>query len=59
MTEQDLQLTMPDGTADAVLFSPNPPDPLPGVLHLPDIGSIRETHRAHGAHGSPPRVTPC
>jgi carboxymethylenebutenolidase len=45
MTEQDLQLPMPDGTADAVLFSPDPSTPLPGVLHLPDIGSIRETHR--------------
>jgi carboxymethylenebutenolidase len=45
MTEQDLQLAMPDGTADAVLFSPDPSKPLPGVLHLPDIGSIREAHR--------------
>jgi carboxymethylenebutenolidase len=36
---------MPDGTADAVLFSPDPSSPLPGVLHLPDIGSIREAHR--------------
>ena len=45
MFEQDLQLSMPDGTADAVLFSPDPSTPLPGVLHLPDIGSIREAHR--------------
>ena len=45
MFEQDLQLTMPDGTADAVLFSPDPATPLPGVLHLPDIGSVREAHR--------------
>jgi carboxymethylenebutenolidase len=45
MFEQDLRLTMPDGTADAVLFSPDPSTPLPGVLHLPDIGSIREAHR--------------
>jgi carboxymethylenebutenolidase len=45
MTEQDLQLPMPDGTADAVLFSPDPSKQLPGVLHLPDIGSIRESHR--------------
>ena len=45
MFEQDLRLTMPDGTADAVLFSPDPSSPLPGVLHLPDIGSIREAHR--------------
>jgi len=45
MTEQDLQLPMPDGIADAVLFAPEPSNPLPGVLHLPDIGSIRAAHR--------------
>lgn len=45
MTEQDLQLPMPDGIADAVLFTTDPSKPLPGVLHLPDIGSIREAHR--------------
>ncbi len=45
MLEQNLQLTMPDGMADAVLFSPKPETPLPGVLHLPDIGSVREAHR--------------
>jgi carboxymethylenebutenolidase len=46
MTEQDLQISMPGGTADAVLFSPTPATPLPGVLHLPDIGSTREAHRS-------------
>lgn len=45
MTGQDIQIPMPDGTADAVLFSPDPVRPFPGVLHLPDIGSIREAHR--------------
>jgi carboxymethylenebutenolidase len=45
MIEQDLQLSMPDGTADAVLFSPDASTPLPGVLHIPDIASIREAHR--------------
>jgi carboxymethylenebutenolidase len=45
MTEEELQLPMPDGMADAVLFSPEPTRPLPGVLHLPDIWSIREAHR--------------
>ncbi len=45
MTEQDLQIPMPDGSAYAVLFSPDTAEPLPGVLHLPDIGSIREAHR--------------
>ncbi|HUZ94800.1 MAG TPA: dienelactone hydrolase family protein [Edaphobacter sp.] len=46
MTEQDLTIPMPDGTADAVLFSPEASTPLPGVLHLPDIGGIREAHRS-------------
>jgi carboxymethylenebutenolidase len=46
MTEQDFELPMPDGTSDAVFFSPEPLTRLPGVLHLPDIGSIRESHRA-------------
>jgi carboxymethylenebutenolidase len=44
MIEEDLQLPMPDGMADAVLFSPVSSKALPGVLHLPDIGSIRESH---------------
>ncbi len=46
MTEQDLQIKTPDGTADAVLFLPDLATPLPGVLHIPDIGSIREAQRA-------------
>jgi carboxymethylenebutenolidase len=45
MTEVDLQLAMPDGLCDAVLFSPEPATPLPGVLHVPDIASIREAQR--------------
>ncbi|MEO6818001.1 MAG: dienelactone hydrolase family protein [Edaphobacter sp.] len=46
MTEQDLTIPMPDGTADAVLFSPDASTPQPGVIHLPDIGGIREAHRS-------------
>lgn len=45
IAEQDLQLTLPDGTADAVLFTPESNKPLPGVLFVPDVGSIRETKR--------------
>ena len=45
MTEQDLQIPMSEGTCDAVFFSPDISAPLPGVLHLPDIGSIRQAHR--------------
>src|SRR3954454_6481685 len=46
MVEQDVNLTTPDGTADAVLFVPHAEDALPGVLHIPDIRGIRETTRA-------------
>lgn len=46
MQETDLQLSMPDGTADAVLFVPDSSTPTPGILFIPDIGSIRETMRA-------------
>lgn len=46
MTEQELTIPTPDGRADAVLFSPDPATPLPGVLYLPDIGSIREANRS-------------
>jgi carboxymethylenebutenolidase len=45
MTEQDLQIRTPDGVTDAVLFSPDPSIPLPAVLHIPDIGSIRDATR--------------
>jgi carboxymethylenebutenolidase len=45
MTEQDLQIPMPAGTADAVLFTPDPSKQLPGVLYIPDIASIREANR--------------
>jgi len=45
MIEQDLQISMPGGVADAVFFSPDPGKLLPGILHLPDIGGIREAHR--------------
>lgn len=44
MTEQDLQIPMQSGTADAVLLSPAPTTPLPGILYLPDIGGIREAN---------------
>lgn len=37
---------MPGGLADAVLFTPDASQTYPGILHLPDIGSVREAHRA-------------
>jgi carboxymethylenebutenolidase len=45
MMEKDLLLTTPDGTVDAVLLAPEDGRPLPGVLFIPDIGSIRDTMR--------------
>src|ERR1035437_5961307 len=45
MIEDELQIPMRDWMADPVLFTPQASRPLPGVLHLPDIGSIRESHR--------------
>ncbi|MCL2660956.1 MAG: dienelactone hydrolase family protein [Acidobacteriaceae bacterium] len=45
MKEQDIQLQMPGGAADAVLFTPDTTHPLPGVLHFPDIGSIRDVQQ--------------
>ena len=46
MVEQDVELKTADGVSDAVLFVPDPKHARPGVLHIPDIGSIRDSHRA-------------
>lgn len=48
MNEKDLQLTVPDGTVDAVLITPEDGKSLPGILFIPDIGSIRDTMRQMG-----------
>jgi len=48
MKEQDLQLTVPDGTVDAVLITPEGQDSFPGVLFCTDIGGIRDTMREMG-----------
>ena len=42
---QDFDISMRDGSADAVLFRPEDPGRWPGVMHLPDIGGIRQSHR--------------
>jgi carboxymethylenebutenolidase len=41
MIEETLEITTPDGTADAVLFRPDDGTRLPGAIHLTDIGGIR------------------
>jgi carboxymethylenebutenolidase len=45
MTEKEVEIRMPDGTADGVLFQPEGDKKLPGVMHLPDIGGVRPAHR--------------
>ncbi|GAC1425576.1 MAG: dienelactone hydrolase family protein [Acidobacteriaceae bacterium] len=45
MVEREMQIQMPDGVADAILFAPQAGKPFPGVLFLPDIGSIRAANR--------------
>lgn len=42
MKKQELKLTLPDGTTDAVLYTADDGRPLPGVLFIPDIGGLRE-----------------
>ncbi|MGH9687243.1 MAG: dienelactone hydrolase family protein [Candidatus Acidiferrales bacterium] len=45
MIEKDVQIWTEDGTADAVLFRPEGNAKLPGVIHLPDIGGVRDSHK--------------
>lgn len=45
MVEREMQMEMPEGMADAILFAPEAGQGFPGVLFLPDIGSIREANR--------------
>jgi carboxymethylenebutenolidase len=42
---QDFDISMPGGVADAVLLRPEGSGPWLGVMHLPDIGGIRPSHR--------------
>lgn len=49
MPEQHLRLTMPNGEADAYLFTPDSTDakkPLSAVIDFPDIKGVREISRA-------------
>ncbi len=45
MIEKDVQIRTEDGTADAVLFRPEGSGKFPGVMHLPDIGGVRDSHK--------------
>lgn len=43
--EKDIQIPLPDGTTDAVIFQPEAGGKWPGVLYLTDIGGIRPAQR--------------
>ncbi|MDE3110837.1 MAG: dienelactone hydrolase family protein, partial [Acidobacteriota bacterium] len=45
MIEKAVEIWTEDGTADAVLFRPEGGAKLPGVLHLPDIAGVRDSHK--------------
>jgi carboxymethylenebutenolidase len=45
MKQQDIKLAMTDGTTDAVLYTADDGGPLPGVLFVPDVWSLRDTMR--------------
>ena len=45
MVEEEIEIRMPDGTADAVLYRADDARGHPGVIHLTDIGGIRAAHR--------------
>jgi carboxymethylenebutenolidase len=45
MIEQAIEISCPDGSIDGVLYHAADAQPRPGVIHLTDIGGIREAHR--------------
>ena len=48
VTETDVSIRMPDGTADAVLFTPSKAGQFPAVLMWPDIMGLRPAFRDMG-----------
>jgi carboxymethylenebutenolidase len=45
MIEKNVEIWTEDGTADAVVYRPDGNAKLPGVIHLPDIGGVRDSHK--------------
>jgi carboxymethylenebutenolidase len=45
MTDKHVEIQTQDGTADAVLFRPEGGGKHPGVIHLPDIAGVRDSHK--------------
>lgn len=44
LTQLEIQIPMSTGVTDAVLVTPSASTPLPGIIHLTDIGGIRPAH---------------
>ena len=45
MIERSVEIWAEDGAADAVMFRPEGNAKLPGVIHLPDIAGVRDSHK--------------
>lgn len=45
MIEKEIEIRTADGTSDGFLYQPDGPGPWPGVIHLTDIGGIRDANR--------------
>jgi carboxymethylenebutenolidase len=45
VNEKEIEIKMPDGTCDAVLYEAGDGKKRPGVIHYPDIMGIRPSHR--------------
>lgn len=43
--EKEIEIRTSDGTSDGFLYQPDGPGPWPGVIHLTDIGGIRDANR--------------
>lgn len=49
MIEEAVEFRMSDGTADGYMYRAEDGRPAPGVIHLPDIGGVRPSHREMAA----------
>jgi carboxymethylenebutenolidase len=45
MIEKPVEIGSGEGTADAVVFRPEGNTKVPGVIHLPDIAGVRDSHK--------------
>ena len=43
--ETEVEIKTADEAADGILFQPDGKGTFPGVIHLTDIGGIRQSHR--------------